>query len=714
MGAVAGALSPTPTVEVRSLAGMPLDARVDMGAIDRTSPDGECFGWLPEGSEPAGMDIELTIVEVRGRRTVKLESRAPIQAPRVRVALNVGCIPATRVTQVLEIALKSPAPTTITSTPVPKSTDTKRFADPGMTVIAREGDTLDRFAQLIYPSDGLRQAQLKTAIRQHNPDWPPAGDGEAIAPGTRIVFPDLKDLSGIAPAQTLAHPKVQATAPPMHSAANASRAKGVAPPAAKRVEPARPPVIAAPAPHGEVAPTDVRRPLGPQLLRLSAPEIDLSRTSRVSAKEREEIRQRRLLLDADDQMAAILSLQNAVRQLETRLQVLSTEVAAAKHSTNPPLPARDTIQLKPAQKVEPTPASAKPESNAAPGAAPATTTAKSESAPAIPPATKAEIPVPNKTPVSPSPKPEVVPYYASLMDAIEGWWVGVAGAGLLAILGYWLWTRRDRRPPSSKNPLGERAMTAHVGQAAVHAAASTPPSESRPAEIGIAPADAIETVRMPAQDLPSAPPVESGSVDESTERFDLDPTPAASLDLALDDRPDEDRVRRLQYMYERFPELMSRTVSIDDADSVINAARLYYEEGQADRACELLTFGIEERPQEVRFWLAQFEIFRLENRAADFSELAAKFHVLFSYSPSWPKVRHIGHELDPANPLFAAGRDLLAGDSHFDPVVENWLNSPMDFTADALLSDLRREIFDQFNVDRSDFDTLPTRMGEHR
>lgn len=257
-------------------------------------------------------------------------------------------------------------------------------------------------------------------------------------------------------------------------------------------------------------------------------------------------------------------------------------------------------------------------------------------------------------------------------------------------------------------------MTAHVGQAAVHAAASTPPSESLPAEIGIAPADAIETVRMPAQDLPSAPPVESGSVDESTERFDLDPTPAASLDLALDDRPDEDRVRRLQYMYERFPELMSRTVSIDDADSVINAARLYYEEGHADRACELLTFGIEERPQEVRFWLAQFEIFRLENRAADFSELAAKFHVLFSYSPSWPKVRHIGHELDPANPLFAAGRDLLAGDSHFDPVVENWLNSPMDFTADALLSDLRREIFDQFNVDRSDFDTLPTRMGEHR
>jgi hypothetical protein len=165
-------------------------------------------------------------------------------------------------------------------------------------------------------------------------------------------------------------------------------------------------------------------------------------------------------------------------------------------------------------------------------------------------------------------------------------------------------------------------------------------------------------------------------------------------------------------MYERYPELMTHTVSIDDADSVINAARLYYEEDQRDKACELLTFGVEERPQETRFWLAQFEIFRLENMAGAFAELASKFHVLFGHTDAWPKVRHIGHELDPTNTLFAAaGREALAGEMHFDPVAENWLNAPIDFTSDALITELRLALFDDHGVDRRDFELITARLA---
>ena len=175
-------------------------------------------------------------------------------------------------------------------------------------------------------------------------------------------------------------------------------------------------------------------------------------------------------------------------------------------------------------------------------------------------------------------------------------------------------------------------------------------------------------------------------------------------------------MRRLQYMHERYPELKSNTVSIDDADSVINAARLYYDEdhtgGGRDKACELLTFAVEERPQEIRFWLAQFEIFRLENLVAEFTAMAGKFHVLFSHTPAWPKVRHIGHELAPGNPLFAAsGSALLAVEARFDPIAENWLNAPMDFTSDALMSDLRQALLDDHGVNSADFESITARLS---
>ena len=175
-------------------------------------------------------------------------------------------------------------------------------------------------------------------------------------------------------------------------------------------------------------------------------------------------------------------------------------------------------------------------------------------------------------------------------------------------------------------------------------------------------------------------------------------------------------MRRLQYMHERYPELKSNTVSIDDADSVINAARLYYDEdhtgGGRDKASELLTFAVEERPQEIRFWLAQFEIFRLENLVAEFTAMAGKFHVLFSHTPVWPKVRHIGHELAPGNPLFAAsGSALLAVEARFDPIAENWLNAPMDFTSDALMSDLRQALLDDHGVNSADFESITARLS---
>lgn len=237
-------------------------------------------------------------------------------------------------------------------------------------------------------------------------------------------------------------------------------------------------------------------------------------------------------------------------------------------------------------------------------------------------------------------------------------------------------------------------------------ASAAPPDRASPA----AESPYEKTVKFDRPLLAAAP------AEDSTARFEVDAGAATSVDFLvdLDEKPAEDRVRRLQYMYERYPELATGTVHIDDADTVINAARLYYEDDHdpnaQGKAEELLAFAVEERAQEIRYWLAQFEVLRLERKAVEFSALASKFQMLYGHLDYWSKVRHIGRELDPANPLFAAAeRSALAGEP-FDPIAENWLNAPTDFASDALATDLRAAMFRQHGVGGEDFDTITDRL----
>jgi hypothetical protein len=149
---------------------------------------------------------------------------------------------------------------------------------------------------------------------------------------------------------------------------------------------------------------------------------------------------------------------------------------------------------------------------------------------------------------------------------------------------------------------------------------------------------------------------------------------------------DDERVRRLQYMQQRYPELRQNTVSLDDPDTIINAARNYLEDtvGHAstpihgtsgiDRASELLGFALAERPQEIRYWLAQFEVFRIGGMASQYAELASQFHILFNQSGEWSQVKLFGRELSPTNPLFAANPSDRPTSALSNAEGKNWLN----------------------------------------
>jgi len=174
-----------------------------------------------------------------------------------------------------------------------------------------------------------------------------------------------------------------------------------------------------------------------------------------------------------------------------------------------------------------------------------------------------------------------------------------------------------------------------------------------------------------------------------------------------------DELRR-RYIEERFPEIADGAIVLDDANSVIKGARLFYEDRALERAVELLQFAIERKPSEVKTWLALFEIFRLERLSGEYAELAKRFREHHGKTPFWRKVQYFGREIDPGNKLYQdetfnafetigpAGARRAAEEASFDPIAENWLNAPMDFQNEVLANELRKALMAAAAINEQD------------
>lgn len=739
-------------IKVRSFLGEPLNLRVALAASTAPETGAICQSVIDSDRREntlRGKDLILTMVELRDSRYLQIRSHHAINEPVARFLIRIGCPGEPAFDREFTVLLDPPpsvtpplvspasAPTTIESRtrPTVASAPTPRAKAvlPAMPALrtwsAYEGDTLASLAKRIYPKDRTHQRRYIATLRALNPQVSDIADDAPLAPGAQLAMPDLRSLAGASPrARVVAPISRTVSVDPAQAAGTAVTTSAIS-----SATVATSNAVAKVAPMAAIRTTikteSIARGEG-FTLRLSGSEIDLTRSRNVSDEQRRQLREKQLMLDADDQVATLLSLQNSMKQMEQRLNEIQLKQTAE-------LPIRDTAPAAFAGSPVTPAAQATREVQPAPAAVPA---------------------APDTAPKSRSPEKSARPA-ASLADTIAGYltsplaWGGIA-ITLLALLAARVWSRRDGKSKRARDSMAPGAQRGNT------AAGETSPGKSTGVQVDdsafaewekeevVSPlstqprADAhVRTVRgMPDEltDIRSADAaaraVQDGAYnnlidthshvdapvvfDDTPASYELDTNTATAVDflVGMDEKLPEDRVRRLQYMHERYPELKTNTVSIDDADSIITAARLYYEEGDRgngrEKASELLTFAVEERPQEIRFWLAQFEIFRLENMVAEFHELAGKFHVLFSHTAAWPKVRHVGHELDPGNPLFAAsGSPLLAGETRFDPIAENWLNAPMDFTSDALMSDLRLALLDDHGVSRADFDSITARFS---
>lgn len=656
LGLPAGAIG-LGELRVHSSLGEPLDATVSLAMPAEAKPRPDCFslGRLASPELPAISRATFTVEPDGAAWRVRIRTRAIVEEPALRMRLNAACEPQEAASRDYDI-LVDPRPAEAPA--------------PALRTLA--GDTLESLATAIYPKRrAVRDAYVR-ALQAANPPLAALAPGEPIPPGSAVVLPDLRRFSlSLAVSPPAARPSLPVARPgPKVAKAPPAKAPIAKAPAAKAPEtPKAPPPEAAKAPAPEPPPAKAPAPAarsGAFVLRLSSPAVDLSRSRGIDDRTRAQLRERLLILDADDQVSALLAMRNSLKQLEGRVAELQLKLSTLPATAAPAVP-----PAAPAPAAPPAPAPA-----ASPVPAPATVSAPPPDKP-LEPAKPPVAPKPAaKAPIAAAPEPAPPP-----ADEFPAWiWAVIA----LAVVAFAVLAWRQRPRKKAEAP-------------------ETPPAAAVSADL-----DEAEAMMRTREDPPAQAHGEHRVVASS------------DAGLATSVRGADPTALRRRYIEERFPEIASGTIAPDSPDSVVKAARLFYEDGALARAVELLQYSVEENPASLKPWLALFEIFRLEGLTGEFAELAGRFQSHHGATDFWRKVQFIGRELDPANPLYreapvnqletigpAASRRLAP--VTFDPLAENWLNAPMDFTTDALAASLRSGLLADAGIADGDLiaDPLP-------
>jgi pilus assembly protein FimV len=643
-------------VQVRSALGEPLDARIPLAVAAGESIERACFGLVgdPGAGVPTIAAGTISIERARGTAALRVRTAYPLAEPATAMKVRAQCPGASQSASTRDfVILLDPRP----EARAPSAAPVRSIL---ATIVARIGDTLESLARAIVPGSPSARDAYVDAMRSSNPSLRTLGAGEPIPEGTSVALPDLRLAARAArpaslvaavaePRETPARGPAPPAAPP-ESLATAAGTRTATPPT-PRDEPPRIRSAAAAATEA-----------GGFVLRLSAPTMDMSQSSRIDERMRERLRERQLVLDADDQVSALLAMRNSLKQLETRVAELQLKLAQ--------MPASLASRTAPVAPVSvPVPVSA---SIPAPVSTPAPVPA-----PAPAPVAASEPPPPATAPPAETPRSaKVIPRTVDSTNVPTWVWASLA---LLAALLLWIGVRLSRR---------RGATPAHESEEPL----------------------AALTEELP-QPLPATPEVAPLP----------EPRAAIASDAALATRlPDNAAELRRRYIEERFPEIANGAIVLDDSASVVKGARLFYEDGALPRAVELLQFAIEDRAGEIRTWLALFEIFRLERLTGEYAGLAARFREAHGTSDAWRKVRFFGREIDPGNPLYREDamstletigpREArrMAAASAIDPIAENWLAAPMDFENEVLANDLRQALMAGASL--TDQDLVPNPM----
>jgi len=152
---------------------------------------------------------------------------------------------------------------------------------------------------------------------------------------------------------------------------------------------------------------------------------------------------------------------------------------------------------------------------------------------------------------------------------------------------------------------------------------------------------------------------------------------------------------RERYLNVRFPGTPHAEADLRDTVGIVKRARLYFEDGDVDRAAELLQFAGDLEPGEEARALALLEILYLARRARAYGEAAREHRERFPESDQWSEIARLGARLLPGDPLFmgVAAAKSEPGD-HYGawPQTRNWIQAPFDLTGDVLAAEFHAKL----------------------
>lgn len=184
--------------------------------------------------------------------------------------------------------------------------------------VTRPGDSIEGIGLYFYPTQRTKRSLFQQLLRERNSGLP-EGDRALLAEGRELQLPSSREVRQALP-QLATTQQTVAPAPA---------------PTRKQVAAPLDPVVQA-APASEQF-----------SLRLSGIELDVASRPQLSEAERLKLKERLLLLDADDQTAKLLQLQNQIHQMEQHLAGLQNNLA----TPTPPMVAKPvtpkTTQPKP-------------------------------------------------------------------------------------------------------------------------------------------------------------------------------------------------------------------------------------------------------------------------------------------------------------------------------------------------------------------------------
>lgn len=380
-------------MEVRSYLGQAFDAQINYSLAPGEEIDESCFKLVAPASADGLASLQsstLSVTPSGPRGQLRIRGRQAINDPIIKVVLQVECAGSAQLQREYVVLIDPPiryaAPTqesSLASAPRESASPTSRTAinaqpKEGGDWSVQPGDSLAALAQTIHPRNRKARESLVRSMVDANPQFAGLAPEDPLPIGSTVLIPRL--------------PQEAATAP---------KAPGqAAPPSAAKAR-------TKPAEHSAKAATKKSLPgEGNQgfRLKLSSGEVDLSLSNQLTEQDRAPLREKQLLLDADDQVSNLLALKNSVKELQAQLADMQAQLASAKVGAE----------------------------NAAPKPPPA------PAVPAVPAATKPTVPGPVSPPQS---RPTGFDWVA------ENWYWWLAAALALILLAYAKLRRRPQTVP---------------------------------------------------------------------------------------------------------------------------------------------------------------------------------------------------------------------------------------------------------------------------